>query len=862
MKRLLIAVGIATIALAVGVGTATAADLSGGAQGTGQLAGTLQGAPSTSQAGQQASNTGLPAGFSGSGLVTNPGSSSATQNAGNTATSDASNSSKTGQTANATQTGGSSSCKSGCGGGGQSQTIDQAAATKQDADAKSKADQNAVNADVPVSIAGGNVSGGSSSATQDATNAATADASNSSKTDQTANAAQTGGSSSCLSGCGGAGQAQTIDQSALTKQDADADAKAKQNAVNANVPVSIAGGSVSGGSSSANQTASNAADASANNNSKTNQTANATQTGGSSSCTSGCGGNGQEQNVVQDSKTKQEADADALAKQNAVNANVPVSIAGSDVVGGSSSATQTADNNATADASNRSKTDQTANATQTGGSSSCTSGCGGNGQEQNVIQASETKQNADADAKAKQNAVNANVPVSIAGGDVVGGSSSATQTANNNAVADASNSSKTDQTANATQTGGDSKCWSGCGGNGQEQNVIQASKTKQDANADSLAKQNAVNANTPVGIAGGDVIGGSSSATQTANNNANADANNYSKTNQDAEAAQTGGSSNCWSGCGGNGQEQNVIQFGLTKQNADADAKAKQDAVNANTPVSIAGGDVVGGSSSATQTANNGADANAANVSKTDQTANPTQQLGSSSCWSGCGGNGQEQNVAQVALTKQNADADAIAKQNALNANVPVSIAGGSVSGGSSSATQTANNNAVADANNYSKTKQDAVPQQIGGSGSCWSGCGGNSQEQNVFQLGLTKQDANADAWAKQDALNANTPVSISGKGPSSGGSSSATQTANNNADANGSNKSKTEQFADPIQQLDSSWCWSGCGGKGQEQNLAQIGLTKQQGNSDAWAKQHALNTDTPISQQAPYVRPYGKKEE
>ena len=862
MKRLLIAVGIAAIALAVGVGTATAADPSGGAQGTGQLAGTLQGAPSTSQAGQTASNTGLPAGFSGSGLAISPGSSSATQDAGNSATSNSSNDSTTGQKATGTQTGGSSSCASGCGGAGQSQTIDQAAATKQDADANSKADQNAVNANVPVSIAGGNVSGGSSSATQDANNAATADASNTSKTDQTATGTQTGGSSSCLSGCGGAGQAQTIDQAAVTKQDANADAKAKQNAVNANVPVSIAGGNVSGGSSSADQTATNAADASADNNSKTNQTADATQTGGSSSCKSGCGGNGQEQNVAQDSKTKQDSSADAQAKQNAVNANVPVSIAGNDVVGGSSSATQTADNNANADASNKSKTDQTANATQTGGSSSCASGCGGNGQEQNVIQASDTKQNADAAAKAKQNAVNANVPVSIAGSDVVGGSSSATQTAKNNAVADASNKSKTDQTANATQTGGDSKCWSGCGGNGQEQNVVQASKTKQDANADSLAKQNAVNANAPVGIAGGDVIGGSSSATQTAGNNANADANNYSKTNQDAKAAQTGGSSNCWSGCGGNGQEQNVIQFGLTKQNADADAKAKQNAVNANTPVSIAGHDVVGGSSSATQTANNNADADASNVSKTDQTADATQQLGKSSCWSGCGGNGQEQNVAQVALTKQDADADAIAKQNALNANVPVSIAGGSVIGGSSSATQTADNNAVADASNYSKTKQDATPTQIGGSASCWSGCGGNGQEQNVLQLALTKQDADANAWAKQDALNANTPPSISGKEPSKGDPSSATQTADNNANADAANKSKTEQVADPIQQLEDSLCGSGCGGKSQEQNLAQVGLTKQHGNSDSWAKQHALDTDTPISQQAPFMRPYGKKEE
>jgi hypothetical protein len=82
-------------------------------------------------------------------------------------------------------------------------------------------------------------------------------------------------------------------------------------------------------------------------------------------------------------------------------------------------------------ANNKGSTDQDATATQTGGSSSRTSGCGGNGQEQNVIQDSQTKQSADADATAKQNVVNANVPVSIAGGDVNGGISSANQTATN-----------------------------------------------------------------------------------------------------------------------------------------------------------------------------------------------------------------------------------------------------------------------------------------------------------------------------------------------------------------------------------------------------------------------------------------------
>src|SRR6266446_2421540 len=264
MKRHLIALGVAVIALAVGVGTATAANdpPPGADQLLGQMAGATQGAPAAGTAGQTASNASLPVGISGlSGFAVGSGSGSATQTATNSADADASNTSPTDQTATATQTGGSSSCKSGCGGAGQSQTVDQSALTKQDANADATAKQNAVNANVPVSIAGGDVNGGISSANQTATNKADADATNKSNTDQTANATQTGGSSRCASGCGGNGQEQNVIQDSQTKQSADADATAKQNAVNANVPVSIAGGDVNGGSSSATQNLANKADA-------------------------------------------------------------------------------------------------------------------------------------------------------------------------------------------------------------------------------------------------------------------------------------------------------------------------------------------------------------------------------------------------------------------------------------------------------------------------------------------------------------------------------------------------------------------------------------------------------------------------
>jgi hypothetical protein len=252
---------------------------------------------------------------------------------------------------------------------------------------------------------------------------------------------------------GGPGQAQKVGQNAVTAQNAKADADAKQNAVNGNAPVTIAGGSVFGGSSSANQAASNAAKAVAVNASATKQTANATQVGGSSSCKAGCGGAGQFQLVGQNAVTKQNAKADADAKQNAVNGNAPVTIAGKNVFGGSSSANQTASNTAGAAAGNLALTSQTANATQVGGSSSCSYGCGGAGQFQAVGQNAVTKQKADADADAKQNAVNANVPVTIAGGSVFGGTSSANQWASNAGGALSLNLAKTLQQAFATQVG-------------------------------------------------------------------------------------------------------------------------------------------------------------------------------------------------------------------------------------------------------------------------------------------------------------------------------------------------------------------------------------------------------------------------
>ena len=394
---------------------------------------------------------------------------------------------------------------------------------------------------------------------------------------------------------------------------------------------------------------------------------------------------------VQSANTGQAAGGLAISDQNAVNANVPVSIAGGNVSSGPSSATQTATSNANADVSNKAKTDQDQTLDQNVGGSGCYAGCGGAGGFQAGIQDAQTQQAAIGIAKSDQNAVNANVPVSIAGGNVSSGPSSATQTASSTATTDVSNKAKTDQDQTQTQNVGGGSCKAGCGGAGGFQAGIQKSDTQQAAIGIAKSDQNAVNANVPVSIAGGNVSSGPSSATQTASSTANADVSNKAKTDQDQTLTQNVGGGSCYAGCGGAGGFQLGIQKAETDQLALGVAKSDQNAVNANVPVSIAGGDVRSGSSSATQTATSDANADVSNKAKTDQEQTLTQDVGgSSSCKAGCGGAGGFQVGVQKADTNQWALGVAKSDQNAVNGNAPVATAGGDITSGDSNATQTA----------------------------------------------------------------------------------------------------------------------------------------------------------------------------
>src|SRR5438874_1488149 len=431
-------------------------------------------------------------------------------------------------------------------------------------------------------------------------------------------------------GGGGAGALQAGVQQAATDQQAGAAAISKQDATNANVPVNIAGGNVSAGPSSANQLASSEAEAKASNDADTSQKQNQDQTVGGGSCSAGCGGAGAAQIGAQLSDTNQKADAKAVSDQNAVNANVPVNVAGGNTTSGPSSANQLANSEAEAKASNDADTTQKQTQTQNVGGSSCHVGCGGAGAAQIGVQAADTKQDAAAAAISKQNAVNANVPVNVAGGNITSGPSSANQLANSEAEAKASNEADTTQKQDQTQNvGGSSSCLAGCGGAGGFQLGIQKADTQQWAGAFALSDQNAGNANAPANVAGGKITSGPSAANQWANSDAEAKATNDADTTQKQKQDQTvGGKSSCYFGCGGPGGAQIGIQKAETKQGAFAAGLSLQNAVNSNTPHSVAGGNIHAGPSSANQWANSEAEGKAFNDADTSQFAWQSQKVG------------------------------------------------------------------------------------------------------------------------------------------------------------------------------------------------------------------------------------------
>src|SRR5919201_637944 len=240
--------------------------------------------------------------------------------------------------------------------------------------------------------------------------------------------------------------------------------------------------------------------------------------------------------------------------------------------------------------------------------------------------------------------------------------------------------------------GAASPAYADSGGSGGTQAGLQGAATGQVAAALAASHQNAVNANVPVSIAGGNVNAGPSNAAQAAGSSANTNVGNTASTNQGQSLGQTvGGSGGCVAGCGGAGGAQVGVQKANTRQAAIGAANSNQNAVNANVPVSIAGGDVNSGPSNASQAASSTANTNVGNNASTNQGQGLGQTVGgNSSCLAGCGGAGGFQLGIQNAETEQLAAGASHSDQNAVNTNAPVSIAGGDVSSGPSSAAQAA----------------------------------------------------------------------------------------------------------------------------------------------------------------------------
>jgi hypothetical protein len=337
---------------------------------------------------------------------------------------------------------------------------------------------------------------------------------------------------------GGNGQAQQGLQFSQTLNEALSEANAYQEATNANAPSNTAKGGIISGSNAANQLQAQFAESLAENGAYTEQNDPQIQILGPSSCTTGCGGNGQAQLSEQYAETLQEALSQANAYQNLTNANAPVNVAGGGIIGGGNSANQAAENAAASEAENDAATVQNNLQVQEDPASSCTSGCGGNGQYQASGQAAATGQGAESGANAEQSAVNANVPVNVAGGNIVAGSNSANQEALNDAASAANNNAATEQNSAQYQSDGPSSCTMGCGGNGQAQVSTQEAATEQQAASSANAGQSTVNANVPVNIAGGTIVAGNNEANQSATNLASSSSNNNSSTTQNNEQVQ------------------------------------------------------------------------------------------------------------------------------------------------------------------------------------------------------------------------------------------------------------------------------------------------------------------------------------
>jgi hypothetical protein len=468
---------------------------------------------------------------------------------------------KAGNAADTSQTA-TQDASGGCGcGGGSTQAADQSAKTEQSANADATSKQiKPSNSAISVRIGSG---GNNGSVDQSNSSAALAKAGNAADTTQTATQDPQGGS--C--GCGG-GATQAADQSAKTKQSANADADSTQ-VKPSNSAISVRIGS-SGDDGDVSQSNSSEAGALAGNAARTDQSADQEAGPGSGSGT---------QASDQEAATLQRADSDATSKQIHPSNDATSVRIGSPGNGGS--VDQSNSSAAFSLAGNAAHTTQ--DATQDPRSSGC--GCDGGGV-QAAGQFAFTGQSADSSATSEQiGASNSATSVRLGNKDHKDGScgcedhgspygmddghgsggsfgddGSVSQSNSSDAFSAAGNLAKTDQTA-------DQEAGSGSGSGVQA--IDQEAATLQGAESDATSKQiHPSNDATSVRIGSS---GGNGSVDQSNTSAALSFAGNAAHTTQDA--SQDPHSSHC--GCEGD-QVQAAGQFAFTGQWAGSNATSEQ----------------------------------------------------------------------------------------------------------------------------------------------------------------------------------------------------------------------------------------------------------------------------------------------
>ena len=310
-------------------------------------------------------------------------------------------------------------------------------------------------------------------------------------------------------------------------------------------------------------------------------------------------------------------------------------------------------------------------------------------------------------AFSNQNAVNSNTPVSIAGGNVSSGPSSAARGRRRTHQPTSRTRPRPTRTSTSARTSAGARAWPAAAAPAASSSGRRSRRPTSGQPALRSATRTQSTATPRPRPPAGTSPPARARRPRPPRPSAYTDVSNKAKTDQDQGLKQDIGGKDCGcskdgkdghdglsAGSGGAGGFQAGVQAAETNQWALGIAKSDQNAVNANAPASTAGGNIASGPSSANQTATSSANTDVSNKAKTDQDQGLKQDIGGKDCGcskdghdglsAGSGGAGGAQPGVQLAETDQWAAGVAYSDQNAVNSNTPSSTAGGNIYAGPS----------------------------------------------------------------------------------------------------------------------------------------------------------------------------------